>query len=399
MSGQPSGLRRLTQSRHAVVAALGITQILGYGTTFYLLAVLALPMSKDTGWPLDRIAIGLSIGLLVGALAAPAIGRAIDRHGGRVVLITGSLCMALGLAGVGLSTHLPLYWLAWAVIGLGMAAALYEAAFSALGGWYREEARGPITAITLWGGFASTVCWPAAAYLVGAVGWRWTCLVFAACHVVIALPLHAGIMPRRINSGATSQMKHEARATPIPLALFVMIAAGMALASVIVTVISVHLIPVLQDNGFTVAAAVSIGALIGPSQVAGRFGELLFGRRLHPLWSALAAAIMMVAGVVILTHNVQLAAVAIVVYAMGAGVSYVVRGTLPLALFGADGYATIMGRLVAPSLIAQAVAPWIAALILERWGSPALLYALVVLTLLNVAAIGGVALSRRNPNG
>jgi MFS family permease len=401
MSDRPSGLRRFIESRHAVVASLGITQILGYGTTFYLLAVLALPMSKDTGWPLDRIAIGLSIAMLVGALAAPFIGRVIDRHGGRIVLVAGSLGMAIGLAGLGLAKHLVIYWLAWGVIGLGMAAALYEAAFSALGGWYREEARGPITAVTLWGGFASTVCWPAGAYLVAATGWRWTCIIFAACHLFIALPLHAWMMPRRANPGAAAPKPAgaEARVARINVLFFVLIASGMTLTAMIVTVISVHLIPVLRDNGFTAAAAVSIGALIGPSQVAGRFGELLVGHRLHPVWSALAAAILMVAGIVILTHNIQLAAIAVVVYAMGAGVSYIVRGTLPLAMFGSEGYATVMGRLATPSLIAQALAPWIAAIVLERWGAAALLYSLAGLTVLNVGAISGVALSRWSGRG
>lgn len=396
MSDRPSGILRFIQSRHAVVSALGVTQILGYGTTFYLLAVLALPMSKDTGWPLDRIALGLSIGMLVGGLVAPLVGRAVDRHGGRIVLTAGSLCIAAGLAGLGLATHLFLYWAAWAVVGVGMAAALYDAAFSALGTWYRETARGPITSVTLWGGFASTLCWPLAAYLVATTGWRWTCLIFAACHFLIALPLHAFMMPQ--NTAALAAPQEQAATNAVVARadlLFVLIAASMTLASVIVTVVSVHLIAVFQDHGFTAAAAVSLGALIGPSQVAGRFGELLLGKRLHPIWSALAAAILMVAGILLLTNNIRLAAVAIVVYAMGAGVSYIVRGTLPLAMFGSDGYATIMGRLALPSLIAQALAPWAGAIVLERWGTDALLATLVALAILNVGAIGGVALSHR----
>jgi MFS family permease len=401
MSDRLSGVRRFMMSRRAVIVSLGITQILGYGTTFYLLAVLALPMSQDTGWPLDRIAIGLSIALLVGALVAPLIGRVIDRRGGRSVLMTGSLCTAIGLTAVGLSNHLFLYWLAWGVVGLGMAASLYEAAFSALGGWYREQARGPITAVTLWGGFASTVCWPAGAFLVATNGWRWTCFIFAACHLFIALPLHAWMMPRSASDGSLplQQSPVKPAAARIDGLLFVLIAASMTFSAMIVTVISVHLIPVLQGNGYTAAAAVSIGALIGPSQVAGRIVELMAGHRLHPVWSALAAASLMVAGMAIFTHNMQLAAIAIVVYAMGAGVSYVVRGTLPLAIFGSDGYATIMGRLATPSLVAQALAPWIAALILERWTAGPLLSCLVALTLINVVVLGCVALSRRGGRG
>jgi hypothetical protein len=147
------------------------------------------------------------------------------------------------------------------------------------------------------------------------------------------------------------------------------------------------MIPVLEGYGYTAAAAVALGALIGPSQVAGRFAELLMGRRMHPIWSTLLAGVMMAAGTLLLTFRLEFAAIAIVVYAMGAGVSYIVRGTLPLVLFGSDGYATLMGKLVVPSLIAQALTPWAAALALSHWGNGIFFPLLAVLALVNVAVV------------
>src|SRR5215210_4857740 len=192
-------------SRHTVVAALGFTQIVGYGSSYYLPAVLAGPISRDTGWSLPWVVGGLSIGLLAGGLAAPAIGRAVDRYGGRPLLLLGSLFLAIGLAGVGISNTLWVYLLAWCVIGLGMGAGLYDAAFAALGGWYREQARTPITALTLFGGFASTICWPLTAYLESKVGWRSTCLIYAAIHFFLALPLQAWVLPRFAREHAPAQ--------------------------------------------------------------------------------------------------------------------------------------------------------------------------------------------------
>ncbi|MGE3989813.1 MFS transporter [Pseudorhodoplanes sp.] len=378
-----------------VVTALGFTQILGYGTSFYLLAVLAAPITSDTGWSLAEVAAGVSIGLLAGGLSAPWIGRFVDRFGGRPVLACGSICFALGLAGIGLSPNLPSYWLAWCVVGLGMASGLYDAAFSALGRWYRHEARPLITTVTLWGGFASTLLWPLSAYLVENAGWRWTCLIYAAIHFVVALPLHALLMPS--NGSAVPQAPAEAReAYPVVhrRLLFVLISASMMLSSIIVTLISVHLIPVLQGFGYTSAAAVAIGALIGPSQVAGRFAEFAIGKRVHPLWTTLAAGLMMGVGTAMLALSATLAAIAIVVYAVGAGVSYIVRGTLPLVLFGSDGYATLMGRLVVPSLIAQALAPWAAALSLEHWDKGIFFPTLVVLALANIVVVAVMLKSR-----
>ncbi|MFZ5692701.1 MAG: MFS transporter [Pseudomonadota bacterium] len=390
MTGQPAPISPGSRSRLLVAAALGLTQILGYGTTFYLLAVLAKPISAETGWDLSQIAAGLSIGLLIAGISAPFAGRILDRFGGRPVLAFGSVCFAIGLAGVGLSTSVVTYCAAWCVVGLGMAAGLYDATFSALGRWYGQEARPLITSVTLWGGFASTVCWPLTAYLVSVSGWRSTCLIFAGMHLLIALPIHLWLMPANADHAAKRDTAAPVVQPPERRLLFWLIAASLVLTSLVVTVISVHMIPVLQGIGYSAAAAVALGALIGPSQVAGRIVEFALGRRLHPLWSTLLAALMMAAGAALLAFNLQFAAVAIVAYAMGAGVSYIVRGTLPLVMFGSEGYATLMGKLVMPSLIAQATAPWAAALALSHFGQAVFFPMIMALTFANVAVVAAL---------
>lgn len=182
-------------SRPVTIAALGVAQILGWGSSFYFPAVLAEPIAADTGWSLFWVVSGTSLGLLVAGLISPQVGAAIEHHGGRPVLALSSLLHATGLAMLAVAPNLPLYLAGWVVIGGGMGAGLYDAAFAALGKLYGRAARAPITNLTLIGGFASTVCWPLSALLAETFGWRGACWAYAALHLLVALPLQMGVMP------------------------------------------------------------------------------------------------------------------------------------------------------------------------------------------------------------
>ena len=182
--------------RRVVITALGIAQILAWGTSFYFPAVFAEPIVKDTGWSLGFVVGGTSIGLLAAGLISPQVGRIIDAHGGRPVLLASSLFYAAGLAGVGLAPALPVYLFAWVLIGFGMGTGLYDAVFAALGRMYGSEARGPITNLTLFGGFASTICWPLSAFMIEHVGWRSACFIYAALHLLVMLPLQMAVVRR-----------------------------------------------------------------------------------------------------------------------------------------------------------------------------------------------------------
>jgi MFS family permease len=166
-------------SPRLIVPALGVTQILAWGSSYYLPAVLAQPIAADTGWPLTWIVGGLSLGLLIAGLSSPFVGRQIHRRGGRPVLAMSAVLLGLGLATLALAPNLPVFIAGWAVIGCGMSAGLYDAAFSTLGRLYGQAARHHITTLTLFGGLASTACWPLSAFLVSELGWRGACGVYA----------------------------------------------------------------------------------------------------------------------------------------------------------------------------------------------------------------------------
>ena len=377
--------------RHVVVTALGIAQILGWGTSFYFPAVFAEPIVADTGWPLGGVVGGISIGLLVAGLVSPRVGDIIAKIGGRPVLAASSILFAIGLTGIGLAPGLPLYLSAWAVVGLAMGAGLYDAAFAALGRLYGQEARGPITTLTLFGGFASTICWPLSAYLVQKYGWRETCFVYAALHFFVAMPLQL-VMPTRVASDGAAKASAGKGGSAVILPgerlVFALIALVLTFAAGIGAIIVVHLLIFLQARGVDYAAAVTIGTLFGPAQVGARVVERLFGQHYHPIWTMVAACVLMAAGLLLIGSGSSVMVIAVVIYGAGYGISWVARGTLPLALFGAERYPRLMGRLAFPSLIVQALSPSAGAWLIERQGADVAIEVLLAFAALNVVLIG-----------
>ena len=379
-----------SRSRLVVVSAIGVGQILAWGSSYYLTAVLAAPIAASTGWPLSSIVGALSLGLLVSGLVSPRVGRLIENGGGRPVLAASAVLLAVGLLCLGLAPNIPVFFLGWAVIGCGMGAGLYDPAFSTLGKLYGEGARSAITHVTLFGGFASTVCWPLSALLLDHLGWRSACLTYAAIHVCITLPLYLLGIPaeRSVHAHADGEAAVQApSARSDQRVLFWLLAAGLTLASVLMTVVSVHLLTLLQSRGVALATAVAFGTLLGPSQVGARVLEAAFGRRVHPVWSLVVSTILVAIGLGMLAGAPSVAAVGIVLYGSGSGIRSIARGTVPLALFGKAGYAELMGRLAFPTLVAQAGSPMLGAWLLHRFGADVALLVLCVGAVVNIALL------------
>jgi MFS family permease len=391
-------------SRPVTVTALGIAQILGWGTSFYFPAVLAEPIVRDTGWSLFWVVSGTSIGLLVAGLISPRVGAIIDRRGGRPVLALSSLLYVAGLVGIALAPNLPVYLAAWVVLGGGMGTGLYDAVFAALGKLYGTDARTPITNLTLFGGFASTVCWPLSAFLAETFGWRGACLVYAGLHLVVALPLQMAVMPPLSGvssdapgAGAAAPTRHHVLPPAHERLIFALLALVLTISAGIGSIMVVHLLIFLQARGAEFAVAVTLGTLFGPAQVGARFVERVFGARYHPIWTMIASCALMAVGLGLLLGGFPILLLTIVLYGAGYGIMWIARGTLPLALFGPERYATLIGRLAFPSLIVQALAPSAGALLVERHGVDVTLAVLTGLALANVVLIGLLlALCRRS---
>lgn len=384
--------------RWQVISALGMMQIFTWGSSYYLLAVLAAPIAADTGWPLPWIFGALSAGLLVAGFSSPWIGARIGRSGGRAVLAGGCALLALGLSIIGLSGTLPQFIAGWLVVGLGMGASLYDAAFATLGRLYGVAARPAITQLTLWGGFASTICWPISAYLVAHLGWRDTCFIYAGVQLFGCVPLLLLVLPSEARALAATP---QAPAAPVlvlsereRLCVW-LLSALLALCGMTTAIVSIHLLNVLQAQGLSLAAAVSLGVLIGPSQVAARLLEMAGRGRHHPLWTLTASVVAMAAGLVLLASGAGLQGLALMLYAAGSGLYSIARGTLPLALFGPVRYAHLIGRLARPNLLAQALAPSIAAFIAAHYGADLMLHGLVAIAVANVGVMAALRWAAR----
>lgn len=388
--------------QRAVVLRLGTTQTLAWASSYYLPALLAAPLAAELGMAVTHVFGAFTLALVISALVGPAAGRAIDRHGGRAVLLVTNLLFAAGLAALGLAQAEWQVWAAWCVVGVAMGSGLYDAAFATLVRLYPVSARNAITGITLIAGFASTVGWPLTQWGLDTLGWRGTCLGWAALHLVLGLPLHS-LLPRgRVEAAPVAQTvvspgttaAEPAAATPATAGhgVAIVLAAVFAIAWFTSTAMAAHLPLLLQAQGLSASAALGVAMLVGPAQVAGRLLEFGFLRRAHPLLSSRFATAGHPLGVLLLALGGPLGAwLFAVMHGMGNGILTIAKGTLPLVVFGAAGYGERQGWLMAPARVSQAFAPVIFGLAMAHWGGHAL-WLTAGLGLLALALLQGLAL-------
>jgi predicted MFS family arabinose efflux permease len=388
---------RPVRSRRVVVATLGISQTLAWASSYYLPAILADPISGSLHIQRSWIFAAFSMSLLIAAFAGPQVGRFIDRHGGRGVLALSNLVLAAGLVALAAAHEIASLFAAWAILGLGMALGLYDAGFAALTALYGQTARGPITGITLFAGFASTVSWPISSLLNDTLGWRETVLVWAALNLVLGLPLNRFVLPQ------PTRLAHRPRSAEFsigwtPRKEMFLLAFVFAAAWFVTGAMAAQLPALLERAGATQVQAVAAAALVGPAQVAARLAEFVALRRVHPLVSARIAATLHPLGAALFAILGAPAAAAFAIfYGAGNGLLTIARGTVPLAVFGPEGYGERTGLLGAPARAAQAFAPLLFGLLLDGIG----LWTIAVSAALCLAALGALlclpATKKREP--
>ena len=375
-----------------LVLALGTTQTLAWASSMYLPAILADPIARDLGVSSNWVFAAFSASLVISALLGPRIGRQIDLVGGRSVLSLSNLVLAAGLALLGFATSIPMLVLAWLVLGVGMGAGLYDAAFAALGRIYGDAARRSITGITLIAGFASTVGWPLSAWGLETIGWRNTCFAWAAAHILIGLPLNWLMLPAV--KGAKAAVAAAVKPHIAIDRTMIVLAFVFAAAWTVTGAMAAHLPRILEAAGATSSQAVFAGALIGPAQVAARIFEASFLSRFHPLVSTRLACITHPIGAAILAlAGGGAASLFAIFHGTGNGILTIARGTLPLAIFGPKDYGYRLGIVGAPARMAQAAAPLLFGLLIDIMGSRVL----IVSSALSLAAMLALFLVRTGP--
>jgi predicted MFS family arabinose efflux permease len=403
------GSGRLTQ-----VLALGVAQTIAWASSTYLPAILAKPIAADLGLSTSTVFGAFSVSLIVMALAGPPVGRAIDRRGGRGVLVLSNLVLAAGLVLLGLASNAVAVFAAWCVLGVGMAMGLYDAAFATLVRLHGTTARAPITGVTLIAGFASTVGWPLTALITEHYGWHTACFGWAALNVCLALPLNLLCIPSlaqdrqqndrpasRADAGTDSERKSRWTSRGEKRA-FVLLAFFSAATAFVTSAMAAHLPGLLLAAGASTVAALTAAALLGPAQVAARLLEFLAAHRFsfHPLLTARIATALHPAGALVLGTfgGAPLAASGFaVLHGAGNGMITIAKGTLPLAIFGAAGYGLLQGLLGILARAMQALAPYAFGLVLEAFGVRAAIGLSAGLSLAALGALLGLRAKAAEP--
>jgi predicted MFS family arabinose efflux permease len=358
------------------VFCLGLSQLVCWGISYYLIGAFGDLIAGDLGWSPSVVHGGFSAALAVMGLSSPFVGRTIDRHGGRAVMVAGSAVTAAGCIALALADGIALYYAAWLCLGLAMRMTLYDAAFAALARIGGAAAKRPISQVTLLGGLASTVFWPIGHALAGPFGWRGAVFAYAG-FALLTIPLHLALPPGRAARPTDAPADRPAAASKagggprLAAALYAVIA---ALTSFLNSGLSAHMIAMLAGLGMAAGLAVWVAALRGIGQSAARLCEVASGSRLHPLTLAvLATALLPVAFLAgLFSGQLVVAGIAFAfLYGAGNGLVTIVRGTLPLVLFEPGAYGSLVGRLLAPSFILAALAPLAYAVVIENFGDGA----------------------------
>ena len=341
---------------------------MAWASSYYLPAILAGPISTGVRVHKSWVFAAFSASLLIAAFSGPFVGRVIDRYGGRGVLALSSILFAVGLLLLAAATGPLGLFGAWALLGVGMALGLYDAAFAALTALYGVRAGGPITGITLFAGFASTVGWPLSTLLNDSLGWRQTCLVWAALNLFVSLPLNRFLLP--LPSRPTHfARKKRARIGWKPYKEMLLLAYVFAAAWFVTGSMAAHLPRLLELAGATPVQAIAAAALMGPAQVVARLFEFFVLRRSHPLISARIATTLHPVGAVLLGFwGPSGAAIFAALYGAGNGLLTIARGAVPLAVFGPQGYGERTGLLGAPARAVQALAPFVFGFLMDLLG-------------------------------
>jgi MFS family permease len=373
---------------------LGVTMTIGYGTLYYSFSVLAPEIAHEFGWSRSFVFGVFSLGLLAGAVAAPVIGRLVDRIGARRVLCAGSVAAAVALALFAVMHN------AWHFVAITLAAEFialavqYDAGFAALAQSHGREARAHITLVTLIAGFASTVYWPLLQWMLTVMTWRDVYLVLAAMNLLIALPIHLALPKTQIDTTVALPEGDRSAERAIPVhrtRQMVLMAIAFAAGGFVISAVGATLLVLMGDLGYATGVATLAGSLIGPSQVAARLIEYVRRNLFSPPLTAIIASIVMALGIVCLAGSLLVPATGFVLgfallYGAGQGLTSIVRGVLPLHYFGATGYGRTMGTLSAVRIVVSALAPVSVIWLNDIAGPAAALSCLAFVSLLAVLA-------------
>jgi len=390
--------------RIQIIAVLAITQLIGWGTASDMLGVLGRVIAKDLKFANEIAFLGAGLALIVSALMGPLVGKWLKRFGAVPVLAAGSISLAAGLALVGSANGAKTYLLAWSVMGIGAALGLSAAAYTAIVEREGGGSKQVIGSLMILTGLSSAIFWPIVSEFNDILGWRLTCFMMAALHVVICLPLHLLALPGRTERVARAQAAVDRG--PLNLfpaqrrSAFILIALTTTLFSFMGLGVSATFLALLHQAGTTPGLALQLGSLRGILAISARLVDMLLGKRSTPVTTAIAACgLMIMSTVVLLTLGGSVAAIIVfvVLNGFGAGIASLARVLLPLSFFAVSDYGRQASRLSLPQNLANAGAPAIFTALLDHGSVNIVL--MVIILLATMALASAVSLARIERRG
>ncbi len=369
-----------TASRRLFIAGLGVGQIISWGSFYYAFPLIAPPMGQEFGLSKPEIYGAATFGLVIGSLANYSVGTAIDRGHGRALMAAGSVLGGLLMFGWAEISNLWSLYLLFAGIGLVQAMTLYEPAFAVVARRYGTDSRRGITALTLWGGFASTVFVPLTQFLLNHLGWRDALMALGAINLVFCVALHLAVIDPGADraaevtvsgAGPRALAGREAVRWALGKPAFWALLISFTVYYGTFSAMTYHLYPMLLERGFDTTMVVAGIAIIGPAQVAGRIAMWVFARERSVRVVGGATVIAFPIGLLLLFLPSSFATLAVfgVVYGAANGIMTIVRGIAVPEMLTRDAYGAINGFLVAPGTAARALGPIIGALLWTAGGS------------------------------
>lgn len=377
------------------VLGLGITTTIGYGTLFYSFTIMSVALENHLGWSKSFLFGVFSFGLLLGGLITPYIGKKLDQYGARTIMSIGSLLSFIGLIFLSqVETKLE-FILAIIFIEIVSTFVLYEAAFVAFSQIAKQKARLPMTQITLIAGFASTIFWPLINFLLDFYSWKEVYVILSLFHLFIAFPLHLFTLPNKKLSNKQIQNEDNSQYSRFEgkkntKKSMILIGIALCLIAIPIASIQTHLIGIFGSFGIEATIAVSLGAFIGPSQVATRIFEMTFARKITPVTSSIiSTGLLLVSTITLLFcgYNIIIATLFVILFGAGQGLNYIARGSLPLYILGSDNFGKNSGYLNLYIKVVTAMAPFTFALSLENLGNETSVIILLVLSIISIIAL------------
>jgi predicted MFS family arabinose efflux permease len=394
LSAPLAGMRFRSPTARAV-AALSLTQLIGWGATFYLPAVTGPAMAGELGMALPMVMAGPTIMLVVMAMVSWPLSAIFERHGTRPIMVLGSFLGTVGLLVMGLANGPISYVLSWLILGLAGACMLTTPAQIAVTEIAGEKARQALGVLIFAGGLTATIVWPLTGLLQAEWGWRITTLVYAAVTLIVCMPLHWTMLARRPR-GKTAA-KAAAEPAPIDRPRFVLLAMSFAANGFVTWGFALTIIILFEAAGLDHANALAVAAFMGIARWVGRTIDSLGGRRWSGFVTGLAGSALFPLSfiVLLLTSNFVGAMLFATLYGIASGVTAVTRATLPLQVFPAGAYARASAQLAVPLNLSFAAAPPVFTAILAAAGPHAALWLALVMSIFAFCMLLGLWLLHR----